>query len=114
MALYVLCGMLAAFGTFAAIWTVLVFFLPADDSCILICVGQPQPDFLSRWRWLTSCGLLRCSVIAVTNEELLCRSENIEQCSWDTLPSRLEMERNRIDGTGTGNHTGRHQRCDLS
>ena len=114
MALYVLLGMLAAFGALAAVWTVWVFFLPKDTGCILICVGQPQLGFVTRWKWLAGCGLLRCPMIAVTDEELLYRSENIEQCSWETLASRLEMERKRIDGTGNGNRTGRHQRRDLS
>ena len=114
MALYVLLGMLAAFGAFAAVWTVFVFFLPEDAGCLLICVGQPQSGLAGRWKWLASCGLLRCPIIAVTEEELLYQSENIVKCSWDELPARLEMERDRIDGTRNGNRTGRHRRRDLS
>ena len=114
MAWYVLFGMLAAFGALTALWSLLVVLLPRDTGCILVCVEGAQWRILSRWKWLNSLGLLRCTLLFVNEEEQLCRFENIERCSWEQLFSRLEMERNRIHGTGNGNHSGRDQRRDLS
>ena len=105
-------GALAAWGVLCALWAALGWLLPDGKGCALVCVGRPDIGILSRWKWLRGLGLLRCPLIAVT-EDLLEDSET-EQCSREDLLARLEMERNRFNGTGNGNHPGRHQRRGIS
>ena len=114
MVWYVLLGALAAFGALSILWATLGWLLPDGKGCALVCVGQPDIGVLSRWKWLRSLGLLRCPLVAVTEKKALYVDSEIEQCSRADLLSRLEMERNRIHGTGNGDSSGRHQRCGIS
>ena len=112
MAWYILLGALAAFGLLSAVWTALGWLLPSGKGCALVCVGTPDPGVVSRYRWLRGMGFLSCPLLAVT--ELPEQPEGIEICAGEELLSRLEMERNRFDGTGNGDRTGRHQRRGIS
>ena len=106
-------GTLCAFGVLSARWALLGWVLPRADGCILVCPGVPDTGALWRVRWLKSLGLLDCPVIAVAEpgEEHL---PGVEIWSREELADWLEWERNRFDGTGNGDHTGRHQRGGLS
>ena len=108
MAGNIIFGMLAAFGALSILWTALGWLLPAGQGCVLVCYGTPDIGILSRWKWLRSLGLLRCPLVAVTEED--CLDTETERCTGEMLLSRLEMERNRFDRTGNGNPSG-HHRC---
>ena len=110
MAVYVLFVVLAAFGLLSILWAALGWLLPSGQGCAIVCVGAPDTGILSRWRWLQSIGLLRCPLIAVSEETM----DDIEICAGEDLLSRLEMERNRFHGTGNGDPAGRHQRRGIS
>jgi len=101
-------GTLAAFGALSILWTVLGWLLPAGQGCVLVCYGTPDEGILSRWKWLKGLGLLRCPLVAVTEEA--CPDTETEGCSPEALLSRLEMERKRFNGTGNGDSSG-HHRC---
>ena len=110
MAGYVILGAFAAFGLLSAIWAVLGWLLPSGKGCALVCYGMPDIGIVSRWKWLHGLGLLRCPLIAVTEENC----EETENCAGEDLLTRLEMERNRVHGTGNGDPSGRHQRRGIS
>ena len=110
MAGYVVLGTFAAFGLLSALWAVLGWLLPSGKGCALVCYGEADIGMISRWKWLQSLGLLRCPLIAVTEA----KSEDIENCAGEDLLLRLEMERNRVHGTGNGDPSGRHQRRGIS
>ena len=112
MAMFVLMGALAAWGFLCALWAALGWLLPDGRGCALVCVGQPDMGIVSRWKWLKGLGLLRCPLIAITEDPH--EDSETEQCSRENLLFRLEMERNRFNGTGNGNYPGRHQRRDIS
>lgn len=103
-------GALAAFGMLSALWALLGWLLPSGRGCALVCYGRADIGIISRWKWLQGLGLLRCPLIAVTEE----RCEETEICAGEDLLSRLEMERNRFHGTGNGNPAGRNQRRGIS
>ena len=109
MAGTVIVAALAAFGLLSMVWALLGWWLPAGKGCALVCLGAPDLGIVSRWKWLQSLGLLRCPLIAVTDEA----AEDIEICAGENLLARLEMERNQV-GTGNGNPSGRHQRRGIS
>lgn len=108
MAGYVILGTLAAFGALSALWTVFGWLLPGVKGCALVCWGYPEEAVIARVKWLKGLGLLSCPLLIVAEEGEDCPDGEI--CSGENLLSRLEMERNRFDGTGNGDHTGNHQR----
>ena len=110
MGWYVIMGTLAAFGLLSVLWAVVGWLLPSGRGCVLVCYGLPDIGIVSRWKWLRSLGLLRCPLIAVTEE--IC--EETENCAGEHLLARLEMERNQVHGTGNGDPSGCCQRRSLS
>ena len=114
MVWYILVGMLAAFGGLSIIWVLLGWILPQGNGCVLVCYGMPDEGILSRWKWLKGMGFFVCPLLAVTQEEDPLWDPEIERCTGEDLLFRLEMERNRFDGTGNGNSPGRHQRRGVS
>lgn len=110
MAGYVLFGALAAFGLLSVLWATLGWLLPSGKGCVVVCYGVPDPGIVSRWKWLQSLGLLRCPLIAVTEEA----AGDIEICAGEELIARLEMERNRLHGTGNGDPARRRKRRGIS
>lgn len=109
---YVVLGMLAAFGGFCALWAGLGWLLPEGRGCVLVCYGLPDVGIRSRYRWLHGAGLLKCPLLAVAKEHP--EDRDAEICGGEELLSRLELERRKFDGTGNGDHTGRHQRRGIS
>ena len=113
MAGYVFFGALAAFGALCALWAGLGWLLPSGRGCAVVCYGCPDEGVLSRCRWLQALGLLTVPLIVVA-EDGTQPERGTEICSPEALLLRLERERNRFDGTGNGDPTGRHQRRGIS
>ena len=113
MAAYILLGTLAAMGLVSLCWAALGWLLPGGRGFTLVCPCLPEPETLARWRWLRSLGLISWTLLIVT-EEPVSVPEDMENCSPEELFLRLEMERNRSYGTGTGDPAGRHQRRGIS
>ena len=105
---FMILGVLAAFGLFCALWAVFGWLLPGLRGCALVFVGVPGEMMLKKYRLLRDMGLLECPLLAVAERET--ERTDIEICCREALLSRLEMERNRFDGTGDGDHSGNHQR----
>ena len=110
---YILVGTAAAFGALSMLWALLGWLLPSGRGCALVCWGEPDVGIVSRYRWLTGVGLLRCPLIAVVSSETASR-EPVEVCSGEDLLARLEWERRQSDGTGIGDSPGCHQRRGVS
>lgn len=104
---------LAAAGVLSMLWAILGWLLPGAEGCVLVCIGLPNDGIRSRYRWLHGMGLLNCPLVAVAEDESVVGTET-EICSREDLFARLEWEREQFDGTGTGDSTGRNQRCDIS
>ena len=101
---------LAAWGLLSGLWAILGWLLPSGQGCVMVCYGEPDIGIISRWKWLTGLGLLRCPLIAVAAGQ----TEETEISTGEELLCRLEMERNRFHGTGNGDSSGRHQRRGIS
>ena len=116
MALWVILGMLAAFGLLSAVWTALGWLLPDGRGMALVCLGCPDEGIVSRYRWLRGAGLLRCPLLVCAEEDLpqWQTATGIEICGREELVPRLELERKNIDRTGNGDPAGRHQRRGVS
>lgn len=110
---YFVIGMLAAFGALSAFWALLGWLLPGGKGSALVCYGMPDEEILTRSKWLRGAGLLNVPLLIVA-EETGSSYPGTEICSGEELLSRLEWERNRFNGTGNGDHTGRHQRRGIS
>ncbi|MBO7252643.1 MAG: hypothetical protein J6V25_08445 [Oscillospiraceae bacterium] len=106
MAGYFVIGALAAFGAMSLLWAVLGWLLPGGKGCALVCWGMPDEGILSRYRWLYAMGLLRCPLLAVTEQDAAC--PELEICTGQMLLHRLEWEREQVHGAGNGDHP----RCD--
>ena len=101
-------GLLAAFGMLCAAWAVFGWLLPDLRGCVLVCCGQPDAEIFTKYKWLKGLGLLDCPFLVVSDE--MTEDPDVENCTGEELLSRLEMERNRFDGTGNGDHSGYDQR----
>ena len=110
---YFVVGVLCAFGVLSVLWAGFGWVLPRADGCALVCFGMPDEGVLWRVQWLRSLGLLDCPLIVVA-EEGERGLPGTEICGREELLARLEWEKNRFDGTGNGDHTGRHQRRGIS
>ena len=110
---YFLVGTLAAFGVFCVLWVLLGWLIPVGKGCALVCWGEAGEETLAGFRWLRGLGLLHCPLIVVT-EDCGESPEQTENCRPEQLLVRLEQERNRFDGTGNGDPTGRGQRRGIS
>lgn len=106
--------LLAAMGAMGLVWALLGWLLPSGQGMVLVCLELPDPGVLSRYRWLRGLGLLRCPLVAVTGYGSRGIPADVEICSREDLQLRLEREKERTYGTGTGNPSGHGQRRDLS
>lgn len=113
MAGHFIVGTLAAFGALCALWALLGWLLPGGKGCAVVCWGVPDEGIRSRYKWLAGAGLLNCPLLAVVPEGTDA-GDPAESCTGEQLLSRLEWERKRSDGSGNGNHTGRHKRRGIS
>jgi hypothetical protein len=111
MASWILLSVLAAFGVLCVIWALFGFLLPGQRGTVLVCLCHPgnrEEAIIRHYGWLRDLGLLKAPLVLIdgglTEEErarlLGCR-QGVEICSPEELFSRLEQERNRLDGTGT-------------
>ena len=108
VAWYVAVGMLAAFGAFCALWTILGWLFPGGNGCVIVCVGEPDEQIIVKSKWLRDMGFPGVPMIVLTDEPGR-EYPGMENCSWEELLPRLEWERNRFDGTGNGDYSGRDQ-----
>jgi len=113
MAGYMLLGTLAAMGFLSLLWALLGWLLPGGEGCAVVCYDPAGEEIFAVFKLLKGLGLLKCPLIAVTDEENR-HFDDTEQCGPEELLSRLMEERNRFDGAGNGDHTGRHQRRGIS
>ena len=117
VALYVLLGMLAAFGLLCAVWVVFGLWLSGSRGWVAVCFcGPEQGAAIRRCRWLRDWGLLRGSILAVHRElsreqmQMLSRNlEHVELCCLEALPARLELELEKFADAGNRNHPGHHR-----
>lgn len=106
-------GTLAAFGALSVLWALLGWLLPGERGCAVVFFGEPEAEIFTKIKWLKSFGLLRCPVLIVTDGD--CPGlPGTENCNGEELLPRLEEERNRFYGTGTGDPAGRGQRRGIS
>lgn len=112
MAGYVALALLAAIGAMSALWAALGWLLPGGEGMALVCAGAPDENMVRRYRWLRGLGLLRCPLLA-TQAGPWRDVDGMEVCAPEQLLSRLELEREHIDGR-TGDPPGRHQRRGVS
>ena len=122
---WILCvAVMAAFGFLCMLWALLGWRMPESREGILVCFatpGFPERGFLRRYLFLRDIGLLDCPLLVVDRGLSAPERRKLEQLRWgielcglEDLSERLELERNRIDGTGNGNHPGRDQRRGVS
>ena len=100
MGVYICVGMLAAFGSWCAIWTVFGGLrLPKEPQVVCICRPGPQLEaVLRRWdrlrSWNLVSGRLRVIDMDLTEQEkmdILRLSGEIEFCEPENLPDLLGM-----------------------
>ena len=108
----ILIGILAAFGLLCAVWSFLGLWLSGGRGWAAVCYpGKGQSAALRRCRWLRSWGLLRGPIILVSREDdpeqLLAREgENVEICTLEALPARLELEQEHAGYADFTGHRG--------
>ncbi len=111
MAVWVCLGALAAYGLLCALWATLGWLLSGGAGGATVCLCRPggrETGFIRRCLWLQGLGILRGPVLLVDGglapqerESLKNLGSGIEFCGLEELASRLEVERRRLDGTGT-------------
>lgn len=90
-------GVLAAFGAFCALWAAFGWLLPVWRGCVLVCICKGQTEearALLCWRWLRGLGLIKAPLLMVGSG--LSADPDVEFCTLEALPSRLEQERDRF------------------
>ena len=96
---FVLLMMLAAFGLFCCIYCTVGFFLSNDRRPLLICLlpRDHHPDgAIARYRLLRDLGLVHGPLLIMgTGAEDM--GADIEFCTAQELPARLELERKHLD-----------------
>ena len=117
-------GAMAAFGAICILRVLFGWMLPGfEDGILLITVsaGIPESFSIRRYVYLKELGLLNCTMLAVDlglseteRKWLLQQNCGIEIVDPEDLNGWLELERNRIDRTGNGDHSGRDQRRGVS
>ena len=68
MAVWIVLGMLAAFGTLSALWALFGFLLPGQRGATVVCLckdGKSEEPVLRRYQWLRNMGLVRCPLLLV-------------------------------------------------
>lgn len=111
MANWIILSVLAAFGALCVLWALFGFLLPGQRGAVVVCLCRPghrEEAVIRHYGWLRGLGLLRAPLLLIddglTEEEqarLLCCRQGVTICSPEEFFSRLEQERNRLDGTGT-------------
>lgn len=102
MTVFLIFGVLAAFGGLSLLWALLGFLLPGQRATVMVhlCRGR-QEAAVRRWGWLRDLGLLRCPLILVDcplcDRERFARDRHgVEFCDLADLTARLEQEREGV------------------
>lgn len=124
MVRFLIMGTLAAFGCICGVWALLGWLLPGGKDCAAVCLCYPglrEMATVRRLLGLRDWGILKCPILLVDcglseeERQVFTRlSCYLEFCEMGALAARLELERNGFDGTGDGDHSGRHQRRGVS
>lgn len=96
---FFLLGALAAFGLLCCIFCAAGLFLSGDPHTKLICLlvpGYPPDGAIAHYRVLRDLGLVHgpLLIIGAEPEDM---GADIEFCTAQELPARLELERNDLD-----------------
>lgn len=106
MAGYVVLGVLAAYGVLCMLWAALGWLLPGGRGGATVCMcraGLKEEFFIRRWCWLRGLGLIEGVLLVIdcglgpAERAWLEKCRDVEFCSLEELPARLELERNRIE-----------------
>ena len=106
MATLIILAVLAAFGVLSVMWTLFGFLLPGQRGTVMVCLcrgdGEEEP-VLRHYGWLRDLGFVRCPLLLVecgiTEEERtrpLSLRQDVEICTMEELPSKLEQERIKL------------------
>ena len=124
MAWAICIAVMAAFGALSMLWAFFGWMLPGSGEGLMLCRGTPglpESGFIRRYLFLRDLGLIGSPLIIVDQgladaerHWLQNRRCGIELLSPAEFAEWLELERNQIDGTGNGDHSGRDQRRGLS
>ncbi len=106
MTIWIIAGVLAAFGLLSVLWVLFGFLLPKQRGAAVVCLcrGDGEEEVLiRRYGWLRDLGLIRCPMLLVDcglSEEdglrLLKGRPGVEICTEAELPARLEREREKL------------------
>lgn len=99
MVWFIFLGMLAAFGLLCCIYCVAGFFLSNDRQPMLICLlprGQLPDGAIISYRLLKDLNLVGGPLLIIGTAPPK-SPPDIEYCSLQELPARLELERNKLD-----------------
>ena len=95
----VILALMAAFGIWCAAFLLFGWLFSEDDRAIMICL-LPEDRFpdgiITRFRWLREMGLVRPPLLIVS-QPIQPEQPDVEYCSLQDLPARLELERNKLD-----------------
>ena len=86
MILYVLLGLLAAFGLLCILWTVFGFLLPGCSrfTVFILCKPEKESALLRRLLWLRELGVLRCSIL-LSGRGLTAQQRHRIQYKYDSV-----------------------------
>ena len=111
MATMIVLTVLAAFGVLSVLWALFGFLLPGQRGTAMVYLWREPgkaEQALRNYGWLRDWGLIHGPLLVIdcgmTEEErarLLKGRQGVEICTLEELPTRLEQERKRFDGTGT-------------
>lgn len=99
MVLFICLGTLAAFGFLCCVYCVAGLFLSDDRRPMLICLlpqGHLPDGAIARYRLLKDLGLVRGPLLVIGTAPSKA-APDIEYCSLQDIPTRLELERNNLD-----------------
>ena len=122
MILWLFFIILAGWGLLCSLWLAAGWLVGPKGIHLYLCPPDVPPESCIRgYRWLHSLGLLSGPLLILDGpaneqeQEIIIRHYPfVEFCDLAELSARVELERNRFDGTGYGDPPGRHQRRGVS
>ena len=91
--------LMAAFGTWCAIFLIFGWLFSGDDRALMICL-LPEDRFpdgiIRRFRWLQELGIVRPPLLIIS-QPIQPELPDVEYCSLQDLPARLELERTKLE-----------------
>lgn len=107
MAIWIVLGVLAAFGALCALWALFGFLLPGQRGAVTVCLCRgdgTEEALIRRHRWLRDMGLTHSPLLlldgGLTDEDKgrLTR-QGLVICDMAELSARVEQEREKLDRT---------------